>query len=74
MSPVRKPSVPLPDLLYPSEAARLLRVHPKTLTRWAACGALRAVVTPSGHRRYPLSEVQRILASGLVSVQGGRAE
>jgi putative resolvase len=42
------------------EAARLLQVHPNTLRRWEASGAIVAGRTPGGHRRYPLSEINRL--------------
>lgn len=37
--------------------ARILHVDPKTITRWCREGKLDAVVTPGGHRRYPLPVV-----------------
>jgi len=47
-------------LLSPGDAARMLGVHPSTLSRWAKQGKIRCVVLPSGHRKYPLSEILRI--------------
>jgi excisionase family DNA binding protein len=46
-------------LLTPSEVADMFRVNPKTVTRWARTGRLRAIKTIGGHRRYRLSEVRK---------------
>ena len=48
-------------LLTPAEVAKLLRVDPKTVTRWAKAGKLTAIRTLGGHRRYRQSEVQNLL-------------
>jgi excisionase family DNA binding protein len=48
-------------LLTPAEVAKLFRVDPKTVTRWAKAGKLTAVRTLGGHRRYRQSEVQSLL-------------
>jgi len=48
-------------LLTPAEVAKLFRVDPKTVTRWAKAGKLTAVRTLGGHRRYRKSEVQSLL-------------
>jgi excisionase family DNA binding protein len=54
---------PTPDaLLTPGEVARLFRVNPKTVTRWARAGKLTAVRTLGGHRRFRASEVRRAVA------------
>jgi len=45
-------------LLTPAEVAKLFRVDPKTVTRWAKAGKLTAIRTLGGHRRYRRSEVQ----------------
>lgn len=50
-------------LLTPSEVAQLFRVDPKTVTRWAQSGKLSSIRTLGGHRRYPQSEVMRLLDS-----------
>jgi len=49
------------ELLTPSHVARLFRVRPKTVVRWAEEGKLTAVRTPGGHRRFLGSEVRRLL-------------
>ena len=41
-----------PELLTPAEVAHIMRVDPKTVTRWARAGKLRFVTTMGGHRRY----------------------
>jgi excisionase family DNA binding protein len=48
-------------LLTPSEVARLFRVNPKTVTRWARAGKLTAIRTLGGHRRFRESEIRRCL-------------
>jgi excisionase family DNA binding protein len=48
-------------LLTPTEVATMLRVDPKTVTRWARAGKISSIRTPGGHRRYLESEVQAIL-------------
>lgn len=50
------------ELLTPGEVAKLFRVDPKTVTRWAKAGKLSSVRTLGGHRRYRASEVRRLLA------------
>ncbi|MEU0242151.1 BldC family transcriptional regulator [Nocardiopsis sp. NPDC006198] len=55
----------LPEkLLTPAEVARLFRVDPKTVTRWAAAGRLSSVRTPGGHRRFREAEVRALLSGG----------
>lgn len=49
------------SLLTPAEVAKLFRVDPKTVTRWAKAGKLTAVRTLGGHRRYRQSQVQSLL-------------
>lgn len=48
-------------LLTPSEVAKLFRVDPKTVTRWARAGKLTAIRTLGGHRRYRQSEVLALI-------------
>ena len=50
-----------PPLLTPSEVARLFRVDPKTVTRWAAAGRLPSIRTLGGHRRFRESDVRALL-------------
>lgn len=49
------------ELLTPSEVAKLFRVDPKTVTRWAKAGRLSSIRTLGGHRRYRADEVRRLL-------------
>lgn len=50
-------------LLTPAEVAKIFRVDPKTVTRWAKAGKITAIRTLGGHRRYRQSEIQSILKS-----------
>ena len=47
-----------------SEAAKILRVSPKTVSRWAKEGKIPHVMTLGGHRRFPSTAI-RELASRL---------
>jgi excisionase family DNA binding protein len=49
------------SLLRVSTAAEQIGVHPSTVRNWADKGYIQAVRLPSGHRRIPESEVQRLL-------------
>ncbi|HVL98913.1 MAG TPA: BldC family transcriptional regulator [Egibacteraceae bacterium] len=49
------------ELLTPAEVAKLFRVDPKTVTRWAKAGKLSSIRTLGGHRRYRAEEVYRLL-------------
>jgi len=44
-------------LLTPAEVARIFRVDPKTVGRWAKKGLLHPIRTPGNTRRYRESEV-----------------
>lgn len=46
------------DLLTPAEVAKIFRVDPKTVTRWAKAGKLSAITTPGGHKRFRKSHVE----------------
>ena len=59
--PVRTKIKPENRLLTPAEVAAMLRVDPKTVTRWARGGKLSSIRTPGGHRRYSESEVRGFL-------------
>lgn len=52
------------ELLTPSEVAKMFRVDPKTVTRWARTGRLSSIRTLGGHRRYRSSEVRHLLHNG----------
>ena len=49
------------ELLTRGEVAVMLRVAPKTVTRWARSGKISAVRTLGGHRRFRASEIRRFL-------------
>ncbi|MGN8821569.1 helix-turn-helix domain-containing protein [Collinsella sp. LCP21S3_A3] len=51
--------------LAPAEAADALSVSIKTLRRWADAEPplIRSVRLPSGHRRFPRSEIDRLLGA-----------
>ncbi|MEV8636482.1 BldC family transcriptional regulator [Streptosporangium sp. NPDC051023] len=51
-------------LLTPAEVARMFRVDPKTVNRWAREGRLTSTRTPGGQRRYRKGEVQALLNGG----------
>jgi excisionase family DNA binding protein len=51
----------LPAMLTPGEIGRIMRVDPKTVTRWARDGKLAAVCTPGGHWRFPRAVVLAFL-------------
>ena len=44
------------------EAARALGVSAETLRRWERAGTITAIRTPTGHRRFPRTELDRIKA------------
>jgi excisionase family DNA binding protein len=48
---------------YTAEVAQLLRVSPKTVTRWAKEGKLPFLRTIGGHRRYPEPEIRALIAA-----------
>lgn len=48
-------------LLTPREVAKMFRVDPRTVTRWAKAGKLTTVRTMGGMRRYPEEEVLTLL-------------
>lgn len=43
-----------------AEVARILRVSPKTVSRWAREGKLPHLVTLGGHRRFPAGEIREL--------------
>ena len=58
------------EMMRGSEVAALLRVDPKTVTRWAQDGRIASIRTPGGHRRYRRSDVDMVLA-GLYEAPSG---
>jgi excisionase family DNA binding protein len=58
------PQNPAPEpeqLLTPSEVAAMVRVNPKTVTRWERAGKISAIRTLGGHRRFKASEIRKFL-------------
>lgn len=51
-------------LLTTGEVARLFRVDPKTVTRWAKEGRLPFFRTPGGHRRFREEDVAAAMKGG----------
>lgn len=49
------------DYLRAAEAAALLHVSPKTISRWAKEGRVAHVVTLGGHRRFPRGEIEALV-------------
>ncbi|WP_375340632.1 MerR family DNA-binding transcriptional regulator, partial [Okeania sp. SIO3I5] len=47
----------------PKEAASILGVAVSSLRRWDEVGKIKAIKTPSGHRRYSIAEIEQ--AGGL---------
>ncbi len=56
------------DYLTPAEAAGILGVSPKTVSRWADAGLLRCIVTLGGHRRFEPEVIQEVATQ--MGVQG----
>ncbi|PTQ53826.1 MAG: hypothetical protein HSCHL_1200 [Hydrogenibacillus schlegelii] len=52
------------ELLSIREAAKKLGVHPNRLREWEKKGLIRPIRLPSGHRRYLVEEIDRILKTG----------
>jgi len=46
-----------------SEVARILNVHPLTVTRWCREGKIKTITTLGGYYRIPASEVERLLTT-----------
>ena len=56
------------EYIRTAEAARILDVSTKTVSRWVRAGKIRHVVTLGGHRRFPVDAV-RALALEMSAVQ-----
>jgi excisionase family DNA binding protein len=49
------------EYLRTADVARLLRVSPKTVSRWAKEGRLPFITTLGGHRRYPAQKIRELV-------------
>lgn len=47
-------------LMSSGDVAKMFRVDPKTVTRWAKQGKIKSVKTPGGHRRYFESDIMSL--------------
>ena len=59
-TPQGRPSSGARGYLRAAEAAALLHVSPKTISRWAREGKLGHVVTLGGHRRFSRSDIEAL--------------
>ena len=48
------------ELIGIKKAAQMLGVNPETLRNWDKNGQLKSVRTKGGHRRYKLSDIERL--------------
>jgi excisionase family DNA binding protein len=53
-------SWPKEPYIRTAQAAQILQVSPKTVSRWAKDGKLPHVVTLGGHRRFPRSAIEEL--------------
>lgn len=44
------------------DVAEMLHVHPDTIRRWSAQGAIKSWTTPGGQRRFRRSDIEALLA------------
>ena len=63
-----------PQLLTPREAARALRVTPRTIYLWIRSGKLRAVHASERVTRIPAGEIERLLGTGATAISAPRAD
>ena len=62
---------PSEKFLRTSDVARMLHVSPKTVSRWAKEGRIPHLSTLGGHRRFPASEIERLMTE-LTGSRSGR--
>ena len=48
------------EYLRAAEAAAILHVSPKTVSRWAKEGRVPCFVTLGGHRRFPRDQIEKL--------------
>lgn len=58
--------------LRTSDVAKMLHVSPKTVSRWAKEGRLPHLSTLGGHRRFPASEIEKLMHELSGSSEGER--
>lgn len=61
---MRQPG-PGDDYIAPAEAARLLKVSARTITRWAREGRIPSITTLGGHRRFPRATIEALALAQL---------
>jgi excisionase family DNA binding protein len=61
-------------LLTAAEVAKLFRVGPKTINRWASQGQLTIIKTAGRHYRYKESEVKLLLESNTTKAMTKKQE
>lgn len=52
---------PVSTLMTPGEVAKIFRVDPKTVTRWASAGKVGHTRTPGGHVRFYRDEIMAMV-------------
>lgn len=52
----------IPEWLSLKDAASRLGVHPTTLRRWANTGSIPIMLTPGGHRRFAIADIEEFEA------------
>ena len=67
ISSTAAPESPASATVALGEAAEALGISTSSLRRWADTGRIRALRTAGGHRRFPVSEIQRISAQAVAS-------
>jgi excisionase family DNA binding protein len=70
------PEVPVTvggQLLRTADVATLFQVSERTVSDWARRGRIPSVRTPGGHRRYPATEIQRLLEAAEQGLTPGDA-
>lgn len=68
---MQAPTLKAEVLLTPQELSRMLRVDPKTTTRWAKAGRVHSLRTMGGHRRYYLREIEALIRGETWEPPGG---
>ena len=56
-----KPQIAYEPLMTRGEVAHALRVHPRTVIRWADAGKLWCTRTPGNHRRFREADIHALV-------------